>query len=372
MKVLYVTTIGTTMGFFKSFVKELIHEGNIVDIACNEEQSPVAPCYREWGCRVFPISTSRSPFSMGNLKAIGQLKALVEENQYEIVHCHTPLAAMATRFACIEARKRGVKVIYTAHGFHFYKGAPLKNWLLFYPVEKLCSRWTDVLVTINREDYALAQKKFRARQTSYVPGVGIDLERFTHNTVDKCKKRKEIGISEKSVLLLSVGELNKNKNQSVIVRALGQLKDKNIHYALAGEGSMEKSLVELAKTVGVENQVHFLGYRNDIPELCKSADIFCFPSFREGLGMAAIEAMACGLPIITSNVHGINDYSQDGITGCKASPNDVDGFAKAIVKLAYSDNKKISEFNHNYVQKYEISSINQKMHAIYQSVHNLK
>ena len=152
MKILYVTTIGGTMRFFRSVIKELLDAGHVVDIAANEKTSPVAPCYREWGCTVHQIDPSRSPLNKGNLMAIKQIKKLVTENHYDIVHCHTPVAAMCTRLACRKARKSGTKVFYTAHGFHFYKGAPRKNWLIFYPIEKFCARWTDLLITINKFD----------------------------------------------------------------------------------------------------------------------------------------------------------------------------------------------------------------------------
>jgi hypothetical protein len=165
MKILYVATIGSTMNFFKQFIAELVEAGHSVDIACNENATKVPDFYRELGCCVHSISTSRSPLNRGNLAAVKALRKLVSENCYDIVHCHTPVAAMCARLACRGARKRGTKVFYTAHGFHFYQGAPLKNWFLFYPIEKICSRWTDVLITIIREDYALAQRKMKFKES---------------------------------------------------------------------------------------------------------------------------------------------------------------------------------------------------------------
>ena len=182
-------------------------------------------CYNEWGCTVHQIDTSRSPFSKGNLKAIKQLKILIEEGKYDIVHCHTPVAAACTRVACRKARKNGTRVIYTAHGFHFYKGAPKANWMLFYPVEKLCAKWTDLLITINREDYALAKEKLKAKRIEYVPGVGVDLQIYGRTNADKAEKRRQLGITEDVKLLLSVGELNKNKNHETVIRALAKIPD---------------------------------------------------------------------------------------------------------------------------------------------------
>ena len=370
MKILYVTTIGGTMPFFKTFIKELIDTGHTVDLACNEIDMPVPDYFREWGCKVHQISCSRSPLNKSSLTAIKEIRVLVESNKYDIVHCHTPVAAMCTRLACRKVRKNGTKVIYTAHGFHFCKGAPLLNWLIYYPVEKLCSCFTDVLITINQEDFALAKKKMKAKKVEYVPGVGIDLSRFQNVQVDRSAKRKEIGVPEDATLLLSVGELNENKNHEVIIRAIAQLNNFNIHYAIAGKGDKESHLSELAGALGVAEQVHLLGYRTDIVELNYSADIFCFPSFREGLGLGALEGMACGLPIITSNVHGINDYSIDGVTGYKCSPIDVNGFASAIQNCISGklDLSAIGKGNKEIVKKYEVSRINDIMKEIYKCI----
>ena len=185
MKILYVTTIGITMTFFKQLIRELLDDGHTVDIICNEDNEKVPACYREWNCNIYHHSCSRFPLSKGNLQAISQIKNLVSENQYDIVHCHTPIAAMCTRVACKKLRKEGLKVIYTAHGFHFYKGAPMLNWLVYYPIEKICSFWTDVLITINQEDYELAKHKMRAKKVEYVSGVGIDVDKFKNTIVDK-------------------------------------------------------------------------------------------------------------------------------------------------------------------------------------------
>ena len=368
MRILYVTTIGGTMGFFKSFIAELINEGSTVDIATNENIKKVPDCYREWGCNIHNISCTRFPLNKGTLKAVKEIKKLVAENEYDIVHCHTPIAAMCTRIACRRFRKNGLKVIYTAHGFHFYKGAPLKNWLIYYPIEKICSHFTDVLITINKEDYELADKKMNAEKIEYVPGVGFDVNRFFEATVDKEKKRREMGVPEDAILLLSVGEINLNKNHQLIIKAMKVLDNHNIYYAIAGEGAEKENLVRLAGDLELQNNILLLGRRNDIAELCKTADIFCFPSYREGLGIASLEAMACGLPIVTSNVHGINDYSEDGVTGYKFSPYDVEGAATAIEKTLASDLKLIGNRNKCIVCKYDKKVINSQLKEIYNNL----
>lgn len=367
MKILYVTTIGSTMGFFYEHFRMLIKEGCEIELACGNAK-PISEKIASLGLPLHTISFSRSPISMDNLKAYKQLKRLIEHGDYDIVHCHTPNASVITRLVCRKFRKKNnLKVFYTAHGFHFYKGASKLNWMVYYPIEKFCSRYTDKLITINQEDYNLAKKKFHAKETFYVSGVGVDLSRFEDVHVDRSAKRHEIGVPEDAKLLLSVGELNENKNHQVIIRALAKLNDANVHYAIAGIGAKKESLLQLAKDLGVEKQVHLLGFRKDIPELNYISDVFCFPSYREGLGLASIEAMACGLPIITSNVHGINDYSQNGVTGYKCPPDDVDGFAKAIRDL--TDNSALAEkmgaYNKTYVEKYEVSVIIQTMREVY-------
>ena len=326
MKILYVTTIGGTMGFFQPYIKQLIDQGHTVDIACSQTEK-VRECYREWGCRIHSLSCSRSPLDKGNLKAIKQIKGLVEENRYDIVHCHTPIAAACTRLACRKARKQGTKVIYTAHGFHFYDGAPLKNWLIFYPIEKLCAHFTDLLITINKQDYARAQKKLRAKKVCYIPGVGIDVEKFASVQIDRKEKREELGIPEDAFVMLSVGELNENKNQSVVIRALAQLNDPNVYYIIAGHGGMKDAMEKLALELGLEKQVHLLGFRRDVAELYQAADVFVHPSFREGLPVSIMEARAAGMPIVCSDIRGNSDLVNEAF---RFDPTDPDRLAEIL------------------------------------------
>lgn len=331
MRILYVTTVGVTMGFFKAFIQYLVDNGHTVDIATNEKDSKVPDLYRELNCNIYQISTSRSPLSNGNITAIKQLKKLVEENRYDIVHCHTPVASMCTRLACRKLRKKGTKVFYSAHGFHFYKGAPKKNWLVYYPVEKFCARFTDKLITTNFEDFELAKKKMKAKEVLYVAGVGVDLKRFKNTDVDVAKKRRELGIPEDAPLLLSVGELNRNKNHETVIRAIADMKD--VYYVIAGRGPLQEYLQNIIDSLGMTDRVKLLGYRTDIPELCKTADIFCFPSFREGLGISAIEAMSVSKPIVVSDNRGARDFCKDGVNGFVCAPDSPSEFAAAIQKL---------------------------------------
>lgn len=361
MKILYVTTVGITMGFFKSFIKGLLDEGHTVDIATNETTSPVAECYREWGCRVFPISTSRSPLKWGNVKAIGEIRRLVLAEGYDIVHCHTPIAAVCTRLACKKARKKGTRVIYTAHGFHFYKGAPRKNWMIYYTAEKLCARHTDVLITINEEDYALAQRKLKAKRVECVPGVGVDLSRFGEKSGAREAKRAEIGAGDR-ILLLSVGELNENKNHETVLRALPALPD--AVYAVAGVGNKREELLALAESLGVRDRFHLLGYRSDVKELLEAADVFVFPSFREGLSVSVMEAMASGLPVVASRIRGNTDLVADG-GGRHFDPHSSEDCLRALKEVLEGDRAAMGEYNARRAEQFGESPVYARMREIY-------
>lgn len=369
MKILYVTTISLTMNsFFKPHVEMLVNEGNCVDIACNCKELPLDELYSRLGCKAFQIDFSRAPLSADNVKAYGQLKRLIENSDYDVVHCHTPNASVITRLVCRKFRKKtGLKVFYTAHGFHFYKGAPKLNWLVFYPIEKYCSRFTDKLITINQEDYALAKNKFKAKETYYVPGVGIDLSRFENVQVDKKVKKQEIGVPDDAFLLLSVGELNENKNHQIIIKALAKTKNPNIHYAIAGVGDQKDHLLELAEKLGISGQVHLLGYRKDVPELNHSADVFCFPSIREGLGLAAVEAMACKVPVIAAENRGTRDVVNNGITGVLCSYENEAEFANAIERFIEKPVERIQmgEKAHSSIDRFMVSSIIDEMYKVY-------
>ena len=348
MKILYITTISLTINtFFKPHIDMLVNEGNHVDIACNYSNLAIDPFYKELGCESYQIDFSRSPLSFSNIKAYKQLCKVIERGNYDIVHCHTPNASIITRLVCRKFRKKnGLKVFYTAHGFHFYKGAPKLNWIIYYPVEKFCSRFTDKLITINHEDYTLAKLKLNAKEVHYVPGVGIDLSKFKDIQFDKAIKRQEIGVPEDAFLLFSVGELNENKNHQVIIKALAKLSDPSIHYAIAGSGENKEYLIELSRELGVSEQVHLLGYRTDIAQLNFISDVFCFPSIREGLGLAAVEGMACGLPVIASDNRGTREYMSAGENGFVCHSLDPDAFAKAIETLK-NDKELVSVIKQN-------------------------
>lgn len=314
-----------------------------------------------------PINIERSPLSLKNITAYKQLKKIMITGNFDAVHCHSPMGGVLARIA---ARNVGISnVIYTAHGFHFYKGAPIKNWLFYYPVELLLSKFTDFIITINKEDYAIA-KKFFSKTVDYVPGIGVDIKKFEPTTVDNQLKRKEWGISEDTVVLLSIGEMIERKNYKTSLNAIAKMKYENYIYLICGAGPLEDELKNLAKSLGISDKVKFLGFRNDIVEICKASDIFVFPSYQEGLPVSVMESMAAGLPIVCSAVRGNNDLVEEGIGGFLALPDNVLEFTKNIEKLLENKELRIEmgKYNKSRVKDFGEGKVQKKMREIYRSI----
>lgn len=346
-----VLIVASVVSFIEWFNKENVDylnktKGCELHIACNfdymedtdeERTRAYIDKIKSEGVILHNIHFARSPFNSQNIDCYKQLKAIIDENHFDLIHVHTPTVSILTRLAARKARKNGTVVMYTCHGFHFHNAAPKKNWLMYYPMERLMSRYCDYIVTINKEDFNRA-KKFHAPNVRYIPGVGVNIERIHNCKIDKKEYKRKIGVPEDCILVLSIGEMIERKNHGVIIRALAKVGNHNIYYAICGKGPLKDYLQNLAKELNVSDRVKFLGFRKDIPELCNTADISAFPSLIEGLGLAGIEAMAAGVPLVSSNVHGILDYVIDGKTGYALNPEDVDGFAKAISKLADDEN----------------------------------
>lgn len=322
---------------------------------------------RRNGVKLFQIDFERDIKKMnGHVRAFQQLKQVMSFNRYQFVHCHSPIGGVIGRLV---AKQTNTPCMYTAHGFHFFKGSPSLNWMLYYPVERTLARLTDTIVTINEEDFTRAQS-FKTSHTFRIPGIGVDTKRIENVTINRPQKRSSLGIErDTDFVLLSVGELNSNKNHETIIRAISSLGDPTIQYLIAGTGDDQEHLERLIHELELTNQVHLLGFRDDVIEVMKASDCFVFPSKREGLGMAALEAMAAGLPLITSNVHGINDYSVEGVTGYKCAPNDIEGFARAIrtMQLDFDLSHQMGMYNSESVKAYDVEQSNMKMRSIYET-----
>ncbi|MGE5329465.1 MAG: glycosyltransferase family 4 protein [Deltaproteobacteria bacterium] len=306
----------------------------------------------------------RSPFSLKNVKAFKQLKKIMQSEQFDVVHCHSPMGGVLARLA---AKSVGASpIIYTAHGFHFFKGAPVINWLVYYTVERFLSRYTDVLITINQEDYIRALR-FEAKNVVYIPGVGVDTEKFSRHIISRNKKREELNISDDVVVLLSIGEMIKRKNHEVILKALAKVERQNVIYLICGKGELEGYLKDLAKAIGIQDKVRFMGFRNDIAEICAASDVFVFPSYQEGLPVAVMEAMSAGLPVICSSIRGNTDLIQNGEGGYLIEPDDVNRFADSILKIVDDTGlrKLMGKRNLEEVKKYDTSIVKEKMRNLY-------
>lgn len=359
-------------------IRLMIEMGYKVDVACNflqgstcsdEKIAMLKRILLEMGVDCYQVDFARNVFKVGqNLRAYRQTRKLIVENKYDMIHSHSPIGGLLSRIAARDIRKTGTKMVYTAHGFHFFKGAPLMNWLIFYPIEKMGSYLTDTLITITKEDYKCAQDKMHAKEVAYIPGVGIDVNKFRAEVPEDVKqqKRKEIGIGLDDVMMLSVGELNKNKNHEVVLRAMAKLSRKDVHYVIAGRGALKGYLEQLAKELGVSDQLHLLGFRTDIKELYKVADLFAHPSFREGLSVAVMEAMASAMPIICTEIRGNTDLIDEGKGGYLFNPSDVEDALCALKTVVEDkDRKTLGEYNTKKAEGLDVQVILNKMKAIY-------
>lgn len=313
------------------------------------------------------VPFTRSPFTTDLSKAYGKLHELFQTEQFDLVHTHTPVGSVLTRLAARSARRRGTKVIYTAHGFHFYSGSPLSYWLLWYPIERVMSRYADAIVTINREDYDRA-RRFAHCDVKYIRGVGIDVERFAQAA--PLDRSALLPHGRDWILLLSVGDLIKRKNHQAIISALPLLGE-SYQLVLCGYGPERQKLEQLARELGVSDNVTFLGFRKDIPQIMKASDVFVFPSLQEGLPVSVMEAMASGLPVVASSIRGISpDLIEDGKTGILLADNAPAHIAQAIRRVTEDGSLRGSMVAsaHEKVRTYGFDFILEDMERIYADV----
>ncbi|WP_347548659.1 glycosyltransferase family 4 protein [Pseudalkalibacillus hwajinpoensis] len=288
----------------------------------------------------FNIPIQRSPFRLKNFEAYKKLKQLMDNNKYDIIHCHTPMGGVLARLAARKARTNGTKVIYTAHGFHFCKGSPLINWLVYYPIEKELASDTDCLITINQEDYQLALKRFSATQIEHVRGVGIDTDLFSPLLEeDKSVRKQSFGYQPDDCLLFYAAEFNHNKNQKYLLEALALVKDEvpHIKLLLAGEGALLESCKTIAYQLGLTHMVDFLGYRKDLKELVPMCDVAVASSLREGLPVNIMEAMSCELPVIAVENRGHRELVVPNETGWLVHHDRPEELATKIKRLAVDE-----------------------------------
>lgn len=374
-KVLFVATVVKThmMQFHIPYLRMFQEMGWETAVAARNDYEDPADCRIPYCDTYYDIPFERTPWKSQNWKAYRMLKRIIGEGNFDLIHCHTPVGALIARLAALGVRKKGTKVIYTAHGFHFFQGAPLVNWLCFYPVEWVLSFVTDVLITINKEDYARAQKHLHAKRLEYVPGVGIDTGKFRGNRDSRQDKRRELGFADGDFLILTVAEMTRNKNHITILKALSLLREEpefaHMHYLICGRGEVWEELADSARILCIDGHVHFLGYRTDAPELYRCSDLFAFMPFREGLSVALMEAMSCGMPVVCSQIRGNTDLIDDGISGVFAE-NTPQAVAKAILEL-YRDPERRAALGRGAAEKvleFDDRNVHKRMKEIYLSL----
>ena len=356
-KILLTCTDLMAIQFMIPHIHYLTENGFCVELACSIVGNRYEDLKNAVGdsAKIHTVRLERNPFSLNNLNGYMDMKKLLAENEYDLIWTNEPVMGVVTRLAARKARKNGTKVLYMAHGFHFCKGAPLIDWLMWAPIEYIMSYFNDILETINWEDYNRAKKYLKTPEFVHLDCIGVDLSRY-NCSCSRTEKRSQLGISDDDILLLSVGELEKRKNHELTIKALSKIENTNVKCVICGIGSLENKLKDLVASFGLENRVVFLGYRKDIPEIMLASDIYAHPSFREGLGIASLEAMASGLPLLTSNTRGISDYIENGVNGFMCDPYDVESYAKNLEELASDENlrKRISEKNLLKVHQYKI------------------
>lgn len=352
--------------------------GYEVDVACNfiegntcsdERVAELKQKLQDMHVRCYQIDFARNIKHMGqNMRALRQVEGLMKQNGYAFCHCHSPIGGVVARIA---GHRTKTKVIYTAHGFHFYQGAPVMNWLVYYPVEKMLSRWTDVLITINHEDYKLAKKKFKMKKLTYVPGIGIDTQREGLSQKEKEEKRKELGIPQDAFLITNAAEFTPNKNQKTVIEAIEQLHNPNIYFVMCGIGEKKAELEQYVKEHGLEEHIRFVGFRNDLHEILQISDCFVLSSFREGLSVALMEAMAEGLPVVCGRIRGNVDLVKNGFGGLLLAPEDIKAYENAFIKLYEMRQRKPGMFeqmgitNQKNIKMFGRNAVEQVMENVY-------
>lgn len=324
------------------------------------------------GIKFYPlIMDSKNPISKGNFTSFIKIKKILKKEHFDIVHCHTPIAGLIARVAAKKYRKKGTKVLYTTHGFSFTHLSSKKQWMIYHSIEKFASMYTDVIITINREDYENACKLL-CRDVRMINGVGVNTAVYRNVAVDIQDYKKKLGLPTDKITVLSVGEISKRKNHQIIIKALGKLQNKKDYiYVICGRenGSREITdyLKQLAKDKGVD--LYLLGHRDDIPQITYCSDIGAIPSVREGLGLAGIQSLCAGIPLVGTRVQGIKDYIIDGVDGFLCDPYDEKGYADGIRKLS---NRSVREKMRNdcvkIASQYDIAVSHRQMNEIYMSI----
>lgn len=366
-KVLYVTTVSRTINaFLIPHINMLLDNGYEIHCACSIDK-PVDKELQRRGVKIFEVPFSRNPLGIRNIKAFIKLEELQRINDYDIVHVHTPIAAIYGRL--LKLNFPSLRIIYTAHGYHFLKGGSKLGWILYYPIEKIMAKFTDVTININKEDYEITKEKLKPKKCYLLNGVGLDLDKYKKlSSKEIQEKRKEFGLKDKDFVVLMIAEINKNKNHIQLINAMDILKDKypNIKVLFIGDGTLKESLEKQIILRNLQNNIFMLGYRLDVNKLINISDIGILLSRREGLPRNIMEFMACGRKVIATDIRGCRDLICDETIGTLVNVDDYESTAKAIEKY-YILNDKSFEVSKE-IRKYDIETINSELLKIYEDV----
>ena len=333
--------------FWISHIKNLIDNGHEVDMVCSHVGDRLdalkSKLAQIGNPKLTIVDLKRSPLSPHNLHGYMQLRKHFRQNRYDVVVTNEPVMGIMTRLAARTTRRKNkTKIIYFAHGFHFWKGAPKLNWMLFYPIEKLGAHFTDTLVTMNTEDFELAKKHIHAKEVLYTYGIGVDLSKFRKTDGVREKKRQELGVDDNTFVLYSTSEVSERKNLISALNIVNELTKRgyDVHFFNRGVGEQEDMLNTLAKEKGINDRFTLLGYGKDVDEMCQAADAFLFTSKQEGLPVAVMEAMSCQLPCVVSNIRGVVDLIENYKGGFTCELNNTDDFCTRIITLIENSNEE--------------------------------
>ena len=366
-KVLLVATVQSHIYQFHKPLAKMLHEnGYEVEVAARDNLSEKDGAKLDFVEKVYDVCFSRNPFSLKNIKAHKQLKKIALENKYDFIHCNTPSAGVITRLLPKKLRKKGTVIIYTAHGFHFYKGSSKKNWIMYYPVEKMLARRTDKLITITTEDCNLANNKFKTN-VYFTHGVGVNNKRFYKITKDEIiETRNKLNLPVDKKVILCVGELNNNKNQISVLRCIKELKDKynDLCLIIAGNGANDEMLKTYVNENGLNDIVIFLGYKKNIEEYTRCCDIVVSASYREGLPLNIVEGMMCAKTIVASNNRGHRELIENGVNGYIFELNNPESLYNAL-KKSFVLNEEIINNAYNKSKQYDFESVEKELSNVY-------
>lgn len=353
--------------FHIPYLKWFYDSGYEVHVACNgNAEIPYCEVRHQ-------IDFIRSPFSLDHIKVYFQFSSLLKEHVFVLIHCHTAVASIITRFAARTQRKNnGLKVFYTAHGFHFFKGSPWYYWAIFYPIERFFSKFTDCIITINSEDYELATEKFHCKDVRRVCGMGVNGKMFGPvDSLEKLKLRNNMGLSPDSKVIIYTAEFIKRKNHEFLIRCSKELKVKfpDLIILLPGRGRLHEKMRELAISLGVSDFVYFLGFRDDIHKLLALSDIAVSTSKQEGLGLHIVEAMMCGLTVVATKDRGHREILNHEVNGYLFDQGDKESFIHYIDLIFSNDDlcKELSLMAIQTAHKFDLEIALDEMAKIYHS-----